>query len=58
MVFNMGLHIKDVIFSQVKVFRLGLKDRYARSGAAKELLDAYGLSVEDIVNAVKRVKES
>lgn len=44
--------------SPAKVIRLGLKDRYARSGAAKELLDAYGLSVEDIVNAVKRVKES
>ncbi len=44
--------------SPAKVIRLGLKDRYARSGAAKELLDAYGLSVEDIVNAVKRVRES
>lgn len=43
--------------SPAKVIRLGLKDRYARSGAAKELLDAYGLSVEDIVNAVKRVRE-
>ncbi|MCI8861982.1 MAG: transketolase [Lachnospiraceae bacterium] len=44
--------------SPAKVIRLGLKDQYARSGAAKELLDAYGLSVEDIVNAVKRVRES
>lgn len=43
--------------SPAKVIRLGLKDRYARSGAAKELLDAYGLSVEDVVNAVKRVRE-
>lgn len=43
--------------SPAKVIRLGLKDQYARSGAAKELLDAYGLSVEDIVNAVKRVRE-
>lgn len=43
--------------SPAKVIRLGLKDRYARSGAAKELLDSYGLSVEDIVNAVKRVRE-
>lgn len=38
-----------------KVIRLGLQDQYARSGAAKELLDAYGLSVKDIVAAVKRV---
>lgn len=38
-----------------RVIRLGLKDQYARSGKAKELLDAYGLAVEDIVNAVKEL---
>ena len=36
-----------------KVIRLGLRDVYPRSGVAAELLDAYGLSVQDIVNAAK-----
>ena len=35
------------------VIRLGLRDIYPRSGVAAELLDAYGLSVQDIVNAAK-----
>ena len=35
------------------VIRLGLRDVYPRSGVAAELLDAYGLSVQDIVNAAK-----
>lgn len=38
-----------------RVIRLGLQDQYARSGKAKELLDAYGLAVEDIVGAVKQL---
>lgn len=37
-----------------RIVRVGLQDRYARSGAAKELLDAYGLAVADIVDAVKQ----
>lgn len=37
-----------------KIIRVGLADRYARSGAAKELLDAYGLAAADIVDAVKQ----
>ena len=36
-----------------RVIRLGLQDVYPRSGAAAELLDAYGLAVRDIVSAVK-----
>ena len=36
-----------------KVLRLGLQDVYPRSGKAAELLDAYGLSVQDIVNTAK-----
>ena len=36
-----------------KVIRLGLQDVYPRSGVAAELLDAYGLSVQDIVAAAK-----
>ena len=33
--------------------RLGLRDIYPRSGVAAQLLDAYGLSVADIVAAAK-----
>lgn len=42
-----------------RVIRLGLRDVYPRSGKAAELLDAYGLSVNDIVEAAKKamVKE-
>ena len=40
-----------------KILRLGLQDIYPRSGVAAELLDAYGLSVQDIVAAVKKVIE-
>ena len=36
-----------------KVIRLGLHDVYPRSGKAAELLDAYGLSVKDIVIGAK-----
>ncbi len=34
-----------------RVIRVGLKDQYPRSGPADALLDAYGLSVGDIVSA-------
>lgn len=37
-----------------RVIRLGLRDVYARSGIAADLLDAYGLSVQDIVAGAKR----
>ncbi|HIS45280.1 MAG TPA: transketolase [Candidatus Scatomorpha merdigallinarum] len=40
-------------FHPSKVRRLGLRDVYPRSGKAAELLDAYGLSVQDIVDAAK-----
>lgn len=40
-------------FHPCKVRRLGLRDVYPRSGKAAELLDAYGLSVDDIVAAAK-----
>ncbi|MBS1419413.1 MAG: transketolase [Oscillospiraceae bacterium] len=36
-----------------KVRRLGLMDIYPRSGKAAALLDAYGLAVQDIVDAAK-----
>lgn len=38
-----------------RVERVGLQDLYARSGHAAKLLDLYGLSVQDMMNAVKRV---
>lgn len=34
-----------------RVVRVGLQDVYPESGPAEELLDAYGMAVEDIVNA-------
>ncbi len=37
------------------VRRLGLRDIYPRSGHADKLLDAYGLSVDDIVAAAKEI---
>lgn len=37
-----------------RVIRLGLRDTYPRSGHADKLLDAYGLSVTDIVNGAKQ----
>ena len=40
-------------FHPCKVIRLGLQDVYPRSGHADALLDAYGLSVQDIVSGAK-----
>ena len=40
-------------FHPCKVLRMGLRDVYPRSGKAAELLDAYGLSVQDIVDTAK-----
>lgn len=45
-------------FHPCKVRRLGLQDVYPRSGHAQQLLDAYGLSVEDIVDAAKDARTS
>lgn len=39
----------------VPVERVGLRDVFPGSGAAEEVLDCYGMSVDDIVNAVLRV---
>lgn len=38
-----------------KVVRLGTKDRFGQSGTASELLVEYGLTREDIANAVKEL---
>ena len=37
-----------------RVIRVGLNDEYPRSGHADQLLNAYGLSVKDIVDGAKR----
>ena len=37
-----------------RVLRVGLHDKYPRSGKAAELLDAYGLSVKDIAAAAQQ----
>lgn len=37
-----------------RVLRVGLHDKYPRSGKAAELLDAYGLSVKDIATAAQQ----
>ena len=47
----------DCRLSPCPVLRVGLKDVYPRSGKAAELLDAYGLSVGDIVSAAKAAVE-
>lgn len=41
-----------------RVLRLGLQDVYPRSGHAGPLLDAYGLSVQDIVDGAMRAVQS
>ncbi|CUH96852.1 putative membrane protein [Propionispora sp. 2/2-37] len=38
----------------VRIERVGLQDVFPSSGAAEEVLDYYGMSVQDIVAAVKR----
>ncbi|MGI6433457.1 MAG: transketolase family protein [Sphaerochaetaceae bacterium] len=38
----------------VKITRIGIKDCFGESGQADHLLDAYGMSVQDIVAAVKK----
>jgi transketolase len=38
----------------VPVIRVGIKDVFGESGKAEELLKAYGLTAEEIVNAVKK----
>ena len=42
------------LYHPCRVIRLGLNDIYPRSGHADELLDAYGLSVQSIVDGAKK----
>lgn len=41
-------------YCPVRIERVGLQDVFPSSGAAEEVLDYYGMSVQDIVEAVKR----
>ena len=38
----------------VPVFRVGIKDRFGRSGEAGELMTAYGLTADEICKAARR----
>lgn len=53
---GLGSAIAEVIAEESPAYleRLGLQDVYGESGFADELLDAYGMSVIDIVAAAKR----
>ncbi|MFA5447059.1 MAG: transketolase C-terminal domain-containing protein [Sphaerochaeta sp.] len=57
---GLGSAIAEVIAEKqpAHLVRLGLQDVYGESGHPEELLDAYGMSVTDIVNAAKRAVEN
>ena len=50
---GLGSAVAEVIAEEVpaRLVRLGLQDVYGESGFPDELLDAYGMSVRDIVAA-------
>lgn len=53
---GLGSAVAETIAEQVLVplVRLGLRDVFGESGEAEQLLDAYGLSIADIMDAVTR----
>ncbi len=53
---GLGSVISEVSVEHVPVplVRLGIQDVFPQSGEAKQLLDNYGMSSEDIINAVKK----
>ena len=53
---GLGSVISEVSVENVPVpiVRLGIKDVFPQSGEANELLDNYGMSSQDIINAVKK----
>lgn len=53
---GLGSAVAEVVTSlhPVPVMRVGIKDVFGESGKPAELLKAYGLTSEDIVNAVKK----
>ena len=56
---GLGSAIAEVIAegSPATLIRLGLQDCYGESGFPEELLDAYGMSIEDIMSAAEKLKE-
>lgn len=52
---GLGSAISDVLSEKypAKLIRMGIKDRFGKSGPAKELLKYFGLTAEDIIKTVK-----
>ena len=52
---GLGSAVSEVVCEEypVKVVRIGVKDVFGESGKPNELLNAYGLTTDDLVNAVK-----
>ena len=50
-----GSAISEVLSDKypTKLIRMGVKDRFGRSGSAKELMKFYELTSEDIIKTVK-----
>lgn len=54
---GLGSAVGDVVLEEypVPVIKIGIKDAFSHSGAAKELLKEYGLTADNIVKTVKGV---
>lgn len=52
---GLGSAISEVLTEEypAKLIRMGMKDRFGKSGPAKELLRYFGLTSEDIIAVVK-----
>ncbi len=50
-----GSAISEVLVEEypTKLIRMGIKDRFGKSGPAKELLKYFGLTADEIVKTVK-----
>ena len=49
-----GSAISEVLTEEypAKLIRMGIKDRFGKSGPAKELLKVFGLTAQDIIETV------
>ena len=54
---GLGSAISEVLTEEypAKLIRMGMKDRFGKSGPAKELLRYFGLTSEDIIAVVKQI---
>lgn len=54
---GLGSAVSEVVTSShpTKVLRIGVQDKFGRSGTAQELFSAYGLTVDNIVKSAKEV---